>query len=85
MNDAGGWITRSKATRGAALCAVLVAVLLAASATIALAGSGRSARPRAPGSSAIGFSHATVVDQQRPGFEPGDMDNELPRRSEHAR
>jgi hypothetical protein len=44
-------------------------VLVLGGATIALAGSGGRARPHAQGD-AIGFSHAVVVDEQRPGFEP---------------
>jgi hypothetical protein len=72
MTDAGGWIRRSQATRRTALLALLGALLLLASATTVLAAPGRSSRAhaRARASSAIGFSHAAVVDEQRPGFEP---------------
>jgi hypothetical protein len=71
MNGAGGWIRRSEA-RTTALCGlvVTVAALVAAGPTVAGTASGPGSRARAQASPAIGFSHAAVVDQQRPGFEP---------------
>jgi hypothetical protein len=69
MSGAGGWFWTRKAAGGVVLAGAIVALTLAlALAASAPARSTRASRPRA--TSPIGFSHAAVVDEQRPGFEP---------------
>jgi hypothetical protein len=48
----------------------LALVLIAAAAGIAIPGAAESKRVTRAAPAGIGFSHAVVVDQQRPGFEP---------------
>ncbi len=73
MSEAGGRFIRSMAVARRALIALAGAVaLLIAGTTVASSatphhGSRRTLPRDMP---AIGFSHAAVVDQQRPGFEP---------------
>jgi hypothetical protein len=59
-------VTARRATAGATL---ILALLVAASfATVSSLAASPKAKSRA--SAPIGFSHAVIVDQQRPGFEP---------------
>jgi hypothetical protein len=72
MNNPGARRTGpTKGTLRTALCASAGALLivLVAAATVASAAAFRRV-PRATQAAPIGFSHAVVVDQQRPGFEP---------------
>jgi hypothetical protein len=69
MNTSGGWWQGSRPRSTAAGLTLLAALLIAATAATvtSLAASPRAkARATAP----IGFSHAVIVDEQRPGFEP---------------
>ncbi|MDQ6835098.1 MAG: hypothetical protein M3016_02825, partial [Actinomycetota bacterium] len=69
MSESGnGFRFVAKRTRAGLLAALGVLLVLAFAATLtALADSPRSTAHATP---AIAFSHAVVVDQQRPGFEP---------------
>jgi hypothetical protein len=51
-------------------CALLGALLVLASGVTAASPAASTRSPRAVAAAPIGFSHAVVVDQQRPGFEP---------------
>ena len=67
MTDPGAGFTRSRRSTTTVIGVLLAALILAVGGVTV---SSLAASPRAAKNSALGFSHAVVVDQQRPGFEP---------------
>src|SRR5579859_82149 len=70
MRSIGGRVGAPKAIAASVLGAIVAALLILLAGTAVASSSSARRTTHAASAGPIAFSHAVVVDQQRPGFEP---------------